>query len=542
MAGSAVIVLISAATLIWSIQRANTNLERAAAAQMRVEQLFQLSGRVSDYGIVALDAVLTRTVDGQKMQSVTAQVEQVFTVLDQLISKQVNTVSDNDTQSAIATKGLNLARMKAQFSSLNRQIETLLAQSNNSRPRRRELAQNLMNVFGLQFAPLLSQAIEVERQETQNTHAAMAELSRSIITLATSLILLSFLVSVLLYYFAGRPILKRIEETMDATEDVASGNFERRLKPRGRDELSLLMGQFNRMTDQIGRRENDLLKAQDALQATIDARTRDLTLSNEKLAQIDNQRRQFFSDISHELRTPLTVILGESDLALKNASRLDPELKTSFKAIKARSENLRRRVDDLLRVARSESGKLDLRLAAVDLNCVAVDAVEELKALAQKYKISFKIKRHATPLLVKGDHDWLRQAISGLLTNAIRYGASGKPITVKTGKDKSMVIISVIDCGAGIPVDERAHLFKRFYRGTRSKQQTEKRGDRGFGIGLSLIKWICEEHGGHLSFETNDGLKPTKKAPSHQGTCFTIKLPFVSHKTQKNNNAEDLAQ
>lgn len=528
MAGSAMMVFAAAAILIWSIRVANDNLEQAATAQLRLEQLLQLSGRISDYGIVAFQTVGLVSARPEKLDPSIAEVERAFDTFDTHISTQVNAVKSDDGQAAFATKGLNVARMRALFRALNRQIVNMMKTPSATEEETAVRAQNIMNVFGVQFTPLLAQALEDERKEIRSARMGMAQLRGRIVSISGSLILFAILTSVLLYRFAGRPILRRISETMRGAEELAAGNLERRLKPRGGDELTLLMIQFNRMADVLERREKALLAAQDALQATIAERTRDLRESNERLEFIDSQRRQFFSDVSHELRTPLTVILGESDLALKGAERLDPEMRASWIAVKARGESLRRRVDDLLRVARSESGELDLRFFEVDINEVAVGAIEEMGSLAEKFAIELVLDADDKPLLVRGDADWLRQAMSGIITNAIRYGDAGKPVLIETRMEGETVTLAVADQGVGIPENERPHIFKRFYRGEKSDARTAKRGDRGFGIGLSLVKWVVEEHGGTVGIETNDGLSPTPHAPSNRGSVVKITLPAIS--------------
>lgn len=530
MAGSAFIGLAAAIILIWSIRAANENLERAADAQTRLEYFLQLSGRVSDYGIAALQSVQLTATDRtiERLTGSEAAVEYVFQILDDRISSQVNATQDDNEQAAIATKGLGLARMRAQFRALLRQVDNLVETPLENEQATGDRAQNLMNVFGVQFAPLLAQAIEDERQEIQGARTDMALLRSRIVIFGMALIVFAALIAILLYFMAGRPILRRISETMAGARELTAGRLQRRVKPGGRDELTLLMTQFNRMAGQLEQREKKLLEAQKDLQSTIADRTQDLRESNERLEQIDTQRRRFFSDVSHELRTPLTVILGESDLALKNPEALGPDLAASIGTIKVRGENLRRRVDDLLRVARSESGQLDLRFGTIDLNFVCRDAVSETQPLAVKYDIAINFNKTEHALNIRGDSDWMRQVINGILTNAIRYGDTSSPISIVGAQIGQIVTLSITDRGPGIPTQERSHLFKRFYRGESSDAQTEKRGDRGFGIGLSLIKWVVDEHDGTINVETNDGIDPTSNAPDHTGSRIELIFPAAT--------------
>lgn len=525
MVANAALVFATAAALITGIATASWHIERAAAAQYRLELLLRLSGRVSDYGIAVLESARTSNGGSRKHDIAKMQVDSVFSDFNTRLSDQIHLLENDDEQADTATKGLAVARMQAQFNGLHRQMKAI--SQNPADAGNGDLAQSIMNAFGVQFAPLLAQALEDERQDIQKERKAMAALSRHANLYATALIIITILAAIATYVLAGRSILRRIAETIEGADEIAAGNLGRRLTPRGTDELTDLMIRFNEMAENLGKREAMLLRAQETLQATIDARTRALKESNARLEDIDSQRKRFFSDVSHELRTPLTVILGESDLALKSVEKLDPDIAASLATIRERGESLRRRVDDLLRVARSESGNLELAFRAVDLCDVVTEAMEETHRLAEKYNVRQQVLLPDTVLPVHGDPDWLRQALSGLLVNAVRYGDSDASLSVSVaavGSDHAQITIT--NYGRGIPKAERDHLFTRFYRGATARMENEKRGDRGFGIGLSLIRWVVEEHGGRIAIETNDGIDPTSHAPSHTGTSVIIDLPL----------------
>ncbi|MGI9462697.1 MAG: sensor histidine kinase, partial [Aestuariivirgaceae bacterium] len=383
-------------------------------------------------------------------------------------------------------------------------------------------ARSAMNVFGVHFAPQLAQAVEDQRMEARAARQDMSALRRRATTFAVIWVLAALAGSGLLYWFAGRPILSRISETVIGASQISSGQLERRLKPAGRDELTLLMIKFNRMADSFSRREAKLLDMQGALQDTIAERTSDLSSANTRLELIDTNRRRFFSDISHELRTPLTVIIGEAEVSLRHAKGADRATRASLETILARARNLRRRVDDLLRIARSESGKLDLDLEQHDLNLVLGDAIDDSQALAGNHGVELSAQLASRPLLARCDKEWLRQAVSGLLANAVKYSPSDTKIAVTLTERQGSAIIEIADQGYGISPKDLPKIFDRFYKGNAKADASAG----GFGIGLSLIKWVVEEHGGTISAQSPGMQNEPDGEAAASGSVFTIRLPL----------------
>ena len=189
----------------------------------------------------------------------------------------------------------------------------------------------------------------------------MGALRSRLSLIAAGLALLSLLAAAAVYLGVGRPLIRRIGETISGAEAISQGELGERLRPSGSDELTELMTRFNLMADSFEAREAELTSAQAQLQQTVDQQTADLREVNRRLETIDANRRQFFADVSHELRTPLTVVQGEAEFNLKAKARPSAaDMRRSFETILKRVLELRRRVDDMLRVARSESGRLDL--------------------------------------------------------------------------------------------------------------------------------------------------------------------------------------
>ena len=491
LAGAGIFALIAASVLIYAARQADQNLARATAAQHNMELLMLLSGRVSDYGLAALEAVRSGSASDQLLEAGHRRVDALFTEIGASIGRQVELLGSDDARNATATKSLTIARLKARFGSLHSQVVQSAASAETD-DGKTNAVRGAMGAFGISFAPVFSQALEDERSEARRARADMSSLRDRVILFALVWAVTGLFVAGTLYLLAGRSILRRIAETVSGATAIASGELDRRLTVSGRDELALLMARFNRMAASFSRKQADLLAAQDELAETVASRTADLRDANRRLEEIDENRRRFFADISHELRTPLTVILGEAELTLKQGGDVPAEaIIKSMTAIQARAKTLRRRVNDMLRVARSESGQLDLRLEENDVNMIVAEALEDAAPFGRKKRVNIEMETDLEPLMCICDRaEWLRQAVSGILNNAIKYSQPGSTVRIRSQKAHKSAVVTVCDTGYGISQADLPRIFDRFHRGDDKERQQEG----GYGIGLSLVKWIVDEH------------------------------------------------
>jgi len=450
ISGGAIYSLVAIIVLLFVSWQANQNLVRASTAQRHLELLITLSGRVSDYGLAVMGAMQSTDARPEQLASGRARVADIFQTLDSVISDQVRIVSSDEARNAAATKSLIIVRMKAQFEALHNRV-TAWAGTGPARAENAAFARSAMDAFGVGFAPLLAQALEDERFEARKAREDMSVLRGRATSFAIVWIVSAATLAVILYITAGRSILARIAETVRGARAISSGQLDKRLTPSGRDELTLLMARFNRMADNLSRREKRLLAAQRDLKRTIAARTADLRAANRRLKDIDTNRRRFFADISHELRTPLTVILGEAEVSLRQAgARTKAPVRKAFGTIHARAMILRRRVDDMLRVARSESGRLDFAFVAGDLNAIAGEAMNDVAPLARRLGVRAEFKRAARAVNISCDKDWLRQVIAGLLINALKYSPEGAVVQAAVKSRNGKAVMTIRDQGCGI--------------------------------------------------------------------------------------------
>ncbi|MFD0934633.1 sensor histidine kinase, partial [Methylobacterium trifolii] len=263
----------------------------------------------------------------------------------------------------------------------------------------------------------------------------------------------------------------------------------------------------------LSRRETRVAADRAALEDTVESRTADLRAANARLESVDRSRRRFFADVSHELRTPLTVILGECDLALRAGDR-PVDHGPAFSTIRKRAQRLKLRVEDLLRVARSESGEIELDRRALSAATVLAEAVDNSASEAARRRVELVLDPGDRDVEILADREWMRQVVESLVDNALRHAAGLSRVTVALGtagtRRGPVASISITDDGPGFGEAESA-LFERFRRGARP-------AETGFGIGLALARWLVEQH---------DGTIRLGSGPDGRGARVTLDIPVL---------------
>lgn len=234
--------------------------------------------------------------------------------------------------------------------------------------------------------------------------------------------------------------------------------------------------------------------------------------AEEALKELDKMKSEFIANISHELRTPLHSIAGFNKLLLQDKVP-DPATRKEFMTIiDQQSAHLGQLIDDLLEVARLESGRFRVRKELLSVREPIDEVVRELSAMADDKSI--KVTEDIPDGLpqVEADRQRLKQVVRNLLHNAIKFSPSGRSIVVKAEARPAELVIQVIDHGPGITPRALAHLFERFYRAEDS--MTRETG--GTGLGLYIVKQIVEAHGGRVWVDSRLG----------EGSTFSFALPL----------------
>lgn len=223
------------------------------------------------------------------------------------------------------------------------------------------------------------------------------------------------------------------------------------------------------------------------------------------------QQIRFVSDASHELRTPISVIQGYADLLARWGTEDEEVLHESIEAIQTEAQQMQTLVDQLLFLARGDSGRHNLELEKLDLSELLSEVQAEYAMIDSGHNWILDIKG---PVLAWGDKKMLKQLLRILADNAKRYSDPGLGIRLSAGKEADgSPFISVQDQGTGIASSDLPKIFDRFYRSDPARH----RESGGTGLGLSIAKWIASRHGGYFRVLSHEGL----------GTRFTLVLPAL---------------
>jgi two-component system, OmpR family, sensor kinase len=277
-----------------------------------------------------------------------------------------------------------------------------------------------------------------------------------------------------------------LDDVAAASARLGGGDLSARVTERGVDEVAVVGRSFNKMAGDI----EELVG---------------------ELRQLDELKGEFVSAVSHELRTPLTSIKGylESVLA-EEAGPLNDLQREELEIVYRNATRLQDLANDLLTLARLESGRIDMELRPLDVCGLLAELREELAPAARKRGLEIRLEC-GRELEVEADELRLHQALGNLIGNAIKFSREDEPVGLRAADRGGEVVIEVSDRGVGIPAEEVPRLAERFYRASTA-------GDaQGTGLGLAITQEIVERHGGRLEVESQVGA----------GSTFRIRLPDI---------------
>lgn len=285
--------------------------------------------------------------------------------------------------------------------------------------------------------------------------------------------------AVLVSSFVTRRIVNPIEDMTRASQRIADGRYDERVRVVGEDELGVLAGSFNQMA--------------------------------QTLARTEERRRQLIGDVAHELRTPLSSIRSMTEGLIDGVLPAEP---AAFLSVQKEVSRLQRLVHDLEELSRAEAGQIPLEMELVDPAGLIHMAAERLQPQFEDKGVHLFLDVPPDLPQLRVDAGRMTQVLLNLTGNALQYTPVGGKVTVSAGVEKSTVTIIVRDNGIGIAPEQIAHIFERFYRVDKSRS----RAGGGSGIGLTISKHIVEAHHGKIS--------ASSPGPG-QGSTFSITLPAV---------------
>ena len=285
------------------------------------------------------------------------------------------------------------------------------------------------------------------------------ELTRGVGAISWLAAIVSALVMV---QFLARGMTSPLREMAGAAEAISAGDYRSRVTATSQDEVGSLARAFNAMAEQV--------------------------------EQTDTVRRDLVANVSHELRTPLAALQAGLENLVDGVEPADP---AKLQLLLDQAERLGRLCLQLLDLSRLEAGTVPLAREVFPLAGV-LDAVASTAALRAPAVPVVTIC--PAELTVEGDAERVHQVVSNLVDNALRHGPAGRPVEVTASQDGASVRIEVRDHGPGIPPEEAARVFDRFYRLDAARAQH----DGGAGLGLSIVKWIIDLHGGTIRAERGE--------------------------------------
>jgi signal transduction histidine kinase len=265
----------------------------------------------------------------------------------------------------------------------------------------------------------------------------------------------------------------------------------------------------NRLLHELALERGRALEAERAARAEAEAVQRLLSEQNERLRELDKLKDEFVSLVSHELRTPLTSIRGYLELML--SEELSDDQRRFLRIVDRNSERLLDLVSDLLFLAQIEAGKLAIEVGSFDLKRLVEECVEASAAVAESRGVELEATIGRLPK-IEGDRTRLHQVLDNLLSNALKFTPSGGRVDVSLKRDGDTAVVEVGDSGLGIPEEEQARLFERFFRSSNATENAIP----GTGLGLTITKAIVERHGGGIEIESAE----------NAGTTVRVRLPL----------------
>jgi signal transduction histidine kinase len=340
-----------------------------------------------------------------------------------------------------------------------------------------------------QIRGLFNAFLEAENARARSSSMSADQRSDRAIALGVAGLVACAGLIVLFGVLLARSIARPVRDVAVGASRLAGGDLSLRLEEGGPGEVGELTRAFNTMAEALEEGRSELQE------------------QNERLKHSEQLKSELVSIVSHEVRTPLASVLGFTSLLLHRD--VDPETRRDYlEIIDAQGRRLAALLDDFLNVQRIEEGRLELSEEPVDFGALLREQVQLFRAESPRHTLTLRVPERA--LLVSGDANRLAQVIGNLLSNAIKYSPDGGVVEVVGEQDGDITRLSVTDEGVGIPAEQQAQIFTKFFRGDAAAS-----GIAGSGLGLAFARAVVEAHGGRMSFTSTVG----------EGSTFRVELP-----------------
>lgn len=369
-------------------------------------------------------------------------------------------------------------------------------------------------IFGAPRPTLKERDLMAVIRVTTDHEPTAAEVAKNRAYLWTAAIVVGFVSMFSLWAVVRYVIVKPVKHLRDVANAVREGDVEQRAVIRTGDEFEELAAAFNRMLRQLLSQQSELRNVNDELDDRLD----ELAQANMRLYEMNRLKSDFLATVSHELRTPLNSILGFSDV-LRGIDSLDEKQKRYVGNIQRSGAMLLEMINDILDLAKMESGKMEVRLSEFRIGTLVAALCDMARPLAEKknLELDHSIPPGLPPL--RQDRAKVQQILNNLLSNAIKFTPEGGRISISAERDQLRDLrLTVTDTGIGISPGEQQLVFEKFRQATGPLPDGDAmtREYSGTGLGLSIVRELCRLLGGDVSLESELG----------KGSTFGVRLPW----------------
>jgi signal transduction histidine kinase len=282
-------------------------------------------------------------------------------------------------------------------------------------------------------------------------------------------------------YFLSKKMLKPVDKVSALATRISTSNLKERINYQGPDdEMKRLADTFDSMLN--------------------------------RLEESFDMQNRFIQDASHELKTPIAIARTNIEVVEMDENPSVEDYRKLVEVLKTNTERMSRLSEKLLLLSENQQRIFEYKI--IDINNLIEDIVKEINTYAQNCNITLKLDLSKTELTVNADNFALKQAITNLIDNAVKYNHSGGNVKISTRKEGDNAVITVKDNGIGISKEDQKHVFDRFFRVDKSRS----RAQGGSGLGLAIVKEIIESHNGKIEVKSESG----------KGSTFKITLPLHS--------------
>lgn len=284
-------------------------------------------------------------------------------------------------------------------------------------------------------------------------------------------VIVSGVISIILLYIFSLRLTRPLKQMSHAAKVIASGELSQRIDIDTQDEIGDLARAFNQMITAI--------------------------------QNLENMRRGFIANVSHELRTPMTSIRGFIE-GILDGTIPEEKHREYLTIVRDEAVRLNRLVNDLLDLAKMESGEIHINMIDFNINELIRRAVIKLESIISEKDLEVIVNFEENDVFVKGDSDAIERVLINLIHNAVKFTEPGGMIVIETAmykKEKDKVVVSVADNGIGMDKSELDMIWERFYKSDKSRSQDKL----GVGLGLAIVKNIINEHGQKIWVESEPG-------------------------------------